>query len=407
MSETYEVALTTMAYGGEALGRLPDSRAIFVPFGLPGERVRVNLMEAKRGFARGEILEILQASPERIVPRCKHFGQCGGCHYQHMPYGVQLKIKTDILRDQLQRIGGIENPPIHPMVASASLWNYRNHIQFHLNDDGKLGFLAPASDQVVPISECHLPGPPINSLWQQLDFEPGVSLKRVSIRSGTEDELMLVLESDFPETPELEIEADISIAHVFKDHAVVLAGTDHLTIKVLDREFRISPNSFFQVNTAMAENMVEHLLDHLPVPQSLLLDVYCGVGLFSAFLAPKCRKVIGIESSSPACDDFTLNLDGFDNVELYEDSAEHALPVLKLKPDTVLVDPPRAGLGREALDAIVGMRPKTIAYVSCDPSTLARDTARLTRDGYRLTDVTPFDLFPQTYHIESISFFEQ
>ena len=406
ISETYEVTLTTLTYGGDALGRLPDSRAVFVPFGLPGERVRIRLTEEKRGFARGEIIEILQAVPERISPRCKHFGQCGGCHYQHMPYEMQLKVKADILRDQLQRIGKIENPPIQPIVSSPNAWNYRNHIQFHL-DDGKLGFQASASNKMIPISECHLPEKSINSLWPQLEFESNSGIERVSIRAGMNDELMLILESDSPETPELEMEADISAAHVFEDDAIIIAGNDHITMKVLDREFRVSPASFFQVNTSMVEKMVTHLLDHLSISQSTILDVYCGVGLFSAFLTSKCKRLIGIESSPSACDDFAVNLDEFDNVELYEDLAENVLPVLKVEPDVILVDPPRAGVEKEALDAIVKLNPKMIAYVSCDPSTLARDTKRLIDHGYKLLGVTPFDIFPQTYHIESISFFER
>ncbi len=407
MSETYELALTTLTYGGGALGRLPDSRAVFVPFGLPGERVRVRLTEEKRGFARGEIVEILQASPERISPRCKHFGQCGGCHYQHMPYEMQLKVKADILQDQFQRIGKIENPPVQPTVPSPNPWNYRNHIQFHLDGDGRLGFQASASNKVIPISECHLPEASINSLWPQLEFEANSGIERVSIRAGMNDELMLILESDSPETPELEMEADISVAHVFEDHAVVIAGNDHITIKVFDRGFRVSPASFFQVNISMAEKMVKYLLDRLPISQSTILDVYCGVGLFSAFLAPKCKRLIGIELSSSACDDFSVNLDEFDNVELYEDLAENVLPALKVEPDIILVDPPRAGVEKEALDEIMKLNPKMIAYVSCDPSTLARDARRLMDGGYKILDVTPFDLFPQTYHIESISFFER
>ena len=407
MYEIHEVTLTTLTYGGEALGRLSNSRAVFVPFGLPNERVRVRLTEEKRGFARGEIIEILQASSERISPRCQHFGQCGGCHYQHMPYEMQLKVKADILRDQLQRIGGIENPPIQPAVASSNAWNYRNHVQFHLDGNGKLGFQASASNKMIPISECHLPEPSINSFWPQLEFESNSGIGRVSVRAGMDDELMLVLESDSPETPEIEIEADISIAHVFEDSSVIIAGNDHITIKVLGREFRVSPASFFQVNTIMAEKMVEHLLNRLSISQSTILDVYCGVGLFSAFLAAKCKRLIAIKSSSSACDDFTINLDEFDNVELYEDLAENVLPALKVEPDIILVDPPRAGVEKEALDAIVKLNPKRIAYISCDPSTLARDARRLIDHGYKLLDVTPFDLFPQTYHIESISFFER
>ena len=407
MPETHELTLTTLTYGGDAMGRLEGGRAVFVPFGLPGERVRVRLTEEKRGFARGEIVEILQASPERISPRCKHFGQCGGCHYQHIQYETQLKIKADILRDQLQRIGKIENPLVHPTVASPNAWNYRNRIQFHLDGDGKLGFQVPLSNKVIPISECHLPETTINLLWPEIEFESNSGIERVSVRSSTDNELMLVLESNSPETPELAIEADISVVHIFEDDAVVIAGNDHIKIKVLDRKFQVSPASFFQVNTSMAEKMVTHLLDRLSIAQSIILDVYCGVGLFSAFLAPKCRRLIGIESSSSACDDLTINLDEFDNVELYEDLAENVLPALKVEPDIILVDPPRTGVDKVALDAIVKMNSKTIAYVSCDPSTLARDARRLMDSGYKLLDVTPFDLFPQTYHIESISFFER
>ena len=414
MTETYELTLTTLTYGGEVLGRLPDSRAVFVPFGLPGEKVRVRLTEEKRGFARGEIIEILEASPERIKPRCKHFGQCGGCHYQHLSYESQLKYKADILRDQLTRIGKIQNPPVGQTVPSPDAWNYRNHVQFSLTQDGKLGFQAPNSNRVIQISECHLPESSINDFWPQLEFESETGIERVSVRVGMDDELMLMLESDSPDAPEFEIEAGISVAHVFDEHAVVIAGEDHITISVgadghppLQKTFRVSAPLFFQVNTAMAEKMVGHLLEKLPLSQSTILDVYCGAGLFSAFLAPKCKQLIGIESSESACEDFGINLDEFDNVELYEDFAENVLPTLNVKPDIVLVDPPRAGVEKEALDAIVKMNPKMIAYVSCDPSTLARDAARLIQQGYKLLEVTPFDLFPQTYHIESISIFEK
>jgi len=407
MDQTFELTPTTLTYGGDAMGRLPDSRAVFVPFGLPDERVRVRLTEEKRGFAPGEIVEILQSAPERISPRCKHFGQCGGCHYQHLPYEKQLEAKAAILRDQLTRIGKIQNPPVKPTVASPDAWNYRNHVQFHLDAQGKLGFQAPNSNRVIPVSECHLPESPINALWPQLEFEPETGIERVSVRAGMDDELMLIFESDSPDAPEFEIEAGISVVHVFDEHAVVIAGEDHITMKVLGREFFVSAPSFFQVNTAMAEKMVQHLLDRLPTSQSVLLDVYCGVGLFSAFLAPECKQLIGIEVSESACENFVINLNEFDNVELYEDFAEDVLPALDVQPDIILVDPPRAGVEKEALNAIVKMNPKVIAYVSCDPSTLARDAARLIHGGYKLLDVTPFDLFPQTLHIESISIFEK
>ncbi len=402
------VFLEKLAYGGDAMGRLEDGRAIFVPFGLPGERVRVRLTEEKRGFARGELVEVLEASAQRITPRCIHFGLCGGCHYQNLPYEEQLKAKADILRDQLTRIGRIENPPVRDTVPSPSPWNYRNHVQFHLTQDGKLGYMTAGHPRVFAIRECHLPEGSIDSLWPQLEFEPGMDLERVSVRSGTDEDMMLVLESDSPEPPELEIEAGISITHIFEENTVVIAGNDHVITKVLDREFRVSAASFFQVNTAMAGKMVEHLLATLPGSLStMLLDVYCGAGLFSAFFAPRCERVIGIESSASACEDFAFNLDEFENVDLYEGLAEEVIPYLEAQPDVVLVDPPRAGLEKRVVDGLLQLKPANIAYVSCDPSTLARDAARFISGGYRLKDITPFDLFPQTFHIESISFFER
>lgn len=405
----HEVTLTTLTYGGEAMGRLSDGRAVFVPFGLPNEHVRVRLTEEKKGFARGEILEISESSPERIAPRCIHFSKCGGCHYQNLSYENQLKAKTEILRDQLKRIGKIENPLVQPMIASPAEWNYRNHMQFHLTEDGRVGFVNARGRSVIPISECHLPQAGIQTFWPDLQFETTVGAERISVRVGQDEELMLILESESPETPELEIEADISVVHIYDEHAVVIAGQDHLTVSVLEKNFHVSAASFFQVNTKMAGKMVQHLFAILPVSSdTTLLDVYCGAGLFSKFFASKCKQVIGVESSESACEDFAINLDEFENVELYEGEAEEILPALTGKFDSplyMIVDPPRAGIEKHALDAIINIKPQVIAYVSCDPSTLARDAARLIHAGYQLEEVTPFDLFPQTYHIESISLF--
>jgi 23S rRNA (uracil1939-C5)-methyltransferase len=400
------IKLEKLAYGGDALGRLPDGRAAFVPFALPGETVRARVVEERRGHVRAEINEILEASPERIAPKCKHFIACGGCHYQHLPYESQLKAKTEILRDQMMRIGKIGDPPVRATVASAREWNYRNNIQFHLTRLGKLGYVGVDGRSILAVSECHLPEPELDALWPGLQFEPGLGLERVSLRLGAGGEIMLLLES--PEPPELEIEAGISVVHLLGDEAVVMAGDDHLVMEVNDRPFRVSAGAFFQVNTTMAGKMVSHLLEHLPVtPQATTLDIYCGVGLFSAFFARRVKRVIGIEVSPAACEDFTANLDEFENVELYQAPAEDVLPHLELEPDLVILDPPRLGLDRRVLDTLCSMAPKKIAYVSCDPSTLARDASRLLAGGYRLVEVTPFDLFPQTYHIESISIFER
>jgi len=286
-------------------------------------------------------------------------------------------------------------------------------VQFHLTDDGKLRYvgagLKPAPT-VIPITECHLPKPSINALWLQLEFEPEAPFDRVSLRSGADDDLMLILESDSLEAPELELEAGISVVHLTEDDALVMAGDDYILMQVLERKFQVSAGSFFQVNTVMAEKMVKHLLDRLPLPAKTILDAYCGVGLFSSFLAPHCDRLIGVESSPSACEDFAVNLDEFDHVELYEGAAEDVIPALVdriVNPTYILIDPPRAGVDKHTLDGIRAFTPQIIAYVSCDPSTLARDAARLITGGYRLVDVTPFDMFPQTYHIESVSLFER
>ena len=407
---TFDIQLEKLTYGGEAMGRLPDGRAIFVPFGLPGELVRVRLVQDKQNFARGELLEVLTASPDRIEPKCKHFGKCGGCHYQNMPYEKQLQAKTEILRDQLQRIGKIANPPVKPIIASPFEWNYRNHMQFHLTAKGKIGFVNSKGNSTLPIEECHLPETGINAFWPELHFESNKDFERVSLRAGRDEELMVVLEFEKLETPEIEIEADVSVVHLFDEHSVVIAGQDYLIINILEEDFRVSATSFFQVNAKMAEKMVEHLLAKLPAAsESTLLDVYCGAGLFSKFFAPKYKLVIGIESSKSACEDFAINLDEFDNVELYEGEAEEILPGLESRidnPTCMIVDPPRAGIEKHALDAIINIKPQFIAYVSCDPSTLARDAARLMNGGYRLVEVTPFDLFPKPIILKSISIFE-
>ncbi len=411
----FTVKLEKLVYGGDALGKLPDGRAVFVPFGLPGEEVRVEIIETKSTHARARLVEVVQPSPERIAPRCAHFGICGGCHYQHMDYASQLKVKENILRDQLERIGKIPNPPLLPIVPSPLEWNYRNHVQFHLTREGKLGFRAPHSNRLVPVSECHLPLPPLNDLWPKMEFEPNLGLERIALRVGAEDQAMLVLESTPGDVPELDIEMDISVVHLFEQDSLVISGDSAIEYVVmagsdpaLSKTFRVSAGSFFQVNTPMAGQMVGHLLSHLPATASTtLLEVYCGVGLFSAFLAPRVGRLIGIEFSSSACLDFTTNLDEFDNVELYEGDAGEILSSLEVPVDILLVDPPRAGLSSRVLSAIGKHQPKTLAYVSCDPPTLARDTAHLIRAGYQLAEITPFDLFPQTHSIECISIFKR
>ncbi len=407
MKQTFEVTPTKFTYGGEVMARLPDERVVFIPYALPGEKVRIRLTEDKQRYARAELLEVLEPAPGRIAPQCPHFMECGGCHYQHIPYPEQLKAKKAILRDQLERIGKFAGPPVRDVVPSPSQWNYRNHVQFHLSPGGKLGFLAPRSKRVVPIQECHLPDELINALWPLLEFNFIPGLEKVSLRSGEGDEdALLILESSDPHPFEFNVDIPLSAVHQGPGGQIVLSGDEFTILEVGGFPFVVSAGAFFQVNTSQAENMIAHLLETLPLSETTTLaDVYCGGGLFSVFLAPRVEKLIGIETSPIAAEDFMYNLADFPNVDFYEAPAGDVLPHLEDSPDVILVDPPRVGLDKQTLDGILKLKPQTVAYISCDPSTLARDALRLTKGGYSLKQVTPFDMFPQTYHIESVSVF--
>jgi len=404
MTEIFEIKMEKLVYGGDCLGRLPDGRAVFVPFVLPGEIVRVEIVEDKKRFARAIPIELIQASPERITPRCIHFGECGGCQYQNLDYPDQLKAKEAIVRDQFERIGKIDNPPIHPIVPSPSPWNYRNYVQFHIGQNGELGYIHADGEHLLPIYECHLPQTLINDLWPQIELGADPEILRLGIRQDTYDNLMLVLEGEDKTPPEFSLDIPVSAVYTPPEaRLTVLAGDDHLTYTLLDRNFQVSARSFFQVNTLMAEKMVHFLLKNVDFYEgSRAIELYAGVGLFSAFIAEKVGHLTAIESSGAACYDFTVNLEEFDNVVLYEAEVEEVVPTINFTPDILIADPPRSGLAPAVHDAITALQPKQIAYISCDPATLARDLKNITRHGYQLVSATPFDLFPQTAHVETV-----
>ncbi len=402
--QTLDITLTGMAYGGDAFGRDANGRMIFVPFAIPGERIQAEIVETHKRWARARLVKVLKASPERVAPRCRHFTDCGGCHYQHMPYQIQLKSKAEIVRSQLERLGGFEDPPVETIIASQSPWNTRNHLKFSLTPDGRLGFNAPGSNRVVPIDECHLPEPNLASLWPRLDLETIQGLKRITLRTGIEGERMLILHGD--DDPDVNVTTDLpaSVVWLSPRGMTVLAGEGFLTIDVLDRAFKVSANSFFQVHTALAGEVVQHVLEALRFqPGETILDLYAGVGLFSAFLAQKGVRVVAVEESPVACADFENNLAEFDHVELYEAPVEVALPAIHTHPSAVIVDPPRVGLSLDAIKQLINLSSPLLVYVSCDPATLARDGQRLVKAGYQLERCTPIDMFPQTYHIETLS----
>ena len=408
-SREYEVTPTIYVYGGETLARLPDGRAVFIPYSIPEESVLIRLIEDKESYARAELKEILTPSPQRIEPRCFHYTKCGGCHYQHLPYAEQLKIKQAIILDQFERVGKIKDPPVKQIIPSPLSWNYRNQVQFQVNQMGEIGFKKHRSNLIVPIQECHLPEDNLNLVWPALevDFIPG--LDRISLRSGEDGEdALITFESSDPQPIEFTVDLPLSAVHQGPAGEIVLAGDDFTVIGVKEFPFVVSAGSFFQVNTRVAELAIDYLLEVLPLDEdSLVLDVYCGVGLFSVFIAPLVKKVIGIESGPKAGEDYLYNLAGHANVELFDALAEDILPHLKLAPDVILLDPPRSGITKNVLDSVVSLAPDTVAYVSCDPATLARDANRFEKQGYTLQESTPFDMFPQTYHIESVNIFQR
>ncbi len=399
-----ELSLSGLAYGGEAFGRDHDGRMIFVPFALPDELVRVEIVEEHKRWARAHLLEVLEASTSRTEPRCSHFHECGGCHYQHIPYDLQIEYKREILRDQFKRIGGFEDANIESMIPSPNPWNYRNRVRFSLTKDGALGFVEHSGSQVFKISECHLPDLEILDTMATIDLPATATMSAIEVRTGFEGERMLIFHGEDDPNIEISVEQPDSIVWLGNTGTKVLAGENYILMKVHDRYFRVSSKAFFQVNTSQINRLVDLVIQRLnPKPDELIFDLYAGVGLFSAFIAERGSRLVAVEESPSSCLDFEHNLNEFEDVVLYEDAVEGALRANHERPDSVVLDPPRSGLSRDALDAVVELKPERIIYVSCDPATLARDGQRLKRANYNLDTVTPIDLFPQTYHIESVS----
>ncbi len=405
MNDQHTVTIQSLVYEGGGFARLPDGKAVFVPFVMPDETVRICIREEKKGFALADLVSIEDAHPQRIQPRCVHFSTCGGCHYQHIPYELQVEYKKGILIEQFERLAGIKDPKVDEVIPASEKWNYRNTIQFQISPQGDACFAGARDNALFPVQECHLPMTAINSLWPQMSFETDSFTGRLELRQNQQEDLLVALEGA-GDIPELESESSVSIVSLAGDHSVVLAGENRLSMQVHDRSFNVSTPSFFQTNFSGAQTLVDIVREMVnkQTPNNLL-DIYCGVGLFSAFLAGEVEQLAGIEASPSACQDFALNLDEFDNVSLYEGAAESVLPGLDFKADCVILDPPRAGLHHKARQALIDHQPKSIVYVSCNPSTLARDAKRLIEAGYSIQKTVLVDMFPQTYHMESVVLF--
>ena len=412
MPEIIDLQLSAMAHGGPALGR-HSGRVIFVPYTIPGERVRVEIVQAHTRWARARLLEVLEPSPHRVEPPCPYFGpeKCGGCHWQHIAYEMQAEFKQQVVIDQLARLGGLRDINVQDTIGAAEPWGYRNHARFSLTPDGSLGFLSAGSAdealEVVPVKECLILDPLLDDLWAALDVE-WPQLYRLSLRCGSATgDVLAVFELDHYEDFDIDVDFAVSCTLLLADgEVVVLMGNPYLVEHAAGRDYRVSAGSFFHVNTSGAEALVALVQECLePTGSDTLVDVYCGVGLFGLALADQVARVIGVEADPSAIADFCYNAQRMDQVVSIEGKAQGSLSGLEGPVDLMVIDPPRSGAGERTVGEIVRLQPRRLAYVSCDPATLARDARRLVDGGYHLQVVQPLDLFPQTYHIESVALF--
>lgn len=402
------LSLSDMAYGGEAVGRYAG-KAVFVPYGIPGETVRVQVVSDKDRFARANLLDVLTPSPYRVAPPCPQFGLCGGCHWQHVDYRAQLDYKRSIVLNHFQRIAGLADAPVRPTVGMENPWRYRNHVQFSVSEGGELGFMAASSHQVVPIERCLLMHPLLEEMYDAMDIElPG--LHRLTLRAGINtSERMIILEMDEDQAPEVEVDLPISFVLLLGDGSpVTLLGSPYIHESLGGRVHRLSAPSFFQVNTQQAEILVSLVSTYLDATaESRVLDAYCGVGVFALQLAGTVREVVGIESSAAAIADAVINGADVHNVRFVHGPVEENLTKLDWKSPLIVLDPPRQGLGPRVVSALGDLSAQRMVYVSCDPATLARDVKGLLVAGYRLVEVQPLDMFPHTYHIECVALLDR
>jgi 23S rRNA (uracil1939-C5)-methyltransferase len=453
------LTIEKLIYGGDGLARLPaatpanapidaaieDSRArgkaVFIPFTLEGEKVEAAIAETKPGFARAKVESVVEPSPHRIAPSCQYFARCGGCHYQHTTYEHQLEIKTEILRENLRRFAKIELPgeiEIHPSPP----WNYRNRsrLQVRSHPAFAAGYFKLNSHEVQPVEECPISSPLINraiaALWQlgragkvpegirEIEFfanaEDAQLLVELSCASGARRAAIKTFAEEFRASlsciigitafrdvqPSKKTSKRGRQAPIISQETLLSSGESHLTYQTSRGNYRVSQGAFFQIN----RHLIDELVKIVTAGRSgeLALDLYSGVGLFSTALACDFRHIVSVESSQTAAADLSYNLPS--NGEAIRAATEQYLnrpepggsTRQQGQPDLVVVDPPRGGLGDRVAGALASLGAPRITYVSCDPATLARDLVILAGAGYRVEQAHLVDLFPQTYHLESI-----
>ncbi len=422
-----ELTLESIAHGGEAIGRHAN-KVVFVPYAIPGERVRIEIVEEKERWARGRLLEVLNASPDRVEAPCPYFGpdKCGGCQWQHIAYERQVELKQAIVVDQLRRLGKLTHPAVADAIALADpesagdniaylAYGYRNHIDFAITD-GRTALRRTDGQSLIPVDFCLLVNDRIDELHAALEVDDP-QLAGIHIRASQETGEALVLfetatgsvEGDGAGglVPEIEIDLPAAIALREERGVQPLIGEPFIVDEVRGATYRISALSSFPPNTAGAAALVDLVLSYAQAgPGARVLDLYSGVGLFAIPLADTGADIIGVESNAAACEDFAVNAGTRLNLELHEGAVEQVLPALaadEQRVDTVVLDPPRTGAGPDVLRMAAALGPQRMIYVASDPASLARDALHLTTLGFQLIEAQPVDLQPQTFRVETVA----
>ena len=430
---TLLLTIDKLIYGGNGLARLPaddkgPGKAVFLPFVLEGERVEAEVTEHKPGFARARPEKILEASPHRVEPACPYFGQCGGCHYQHASYEHQLEIKSAVLRETLRRVAKLELAQ-EIRVHHSPPWNYRNRTRLRVRTHPfVLGYNRLRWSELLAVEQCPISSPLINraiaALWElgradkvvadvrEIEFFANaddtsllaeLTVQEAGWRHGGRSDLAQFVDALRAAVPEI---AGVAVFHAVGPGEVEIEGipaelretfgAQHLLYATANASFHVSAGSFFQTNRFLIDELVD--LARGNRSGDYAFDLYAGTGLFSVALAKRFREVRAVESSPFSFHDLTRNCP--QNVRLYQESVEDFLGEAEV--DLVVVDPPRAGLGQRVAGLLAATGTPRITYVSCDPATLARDLVVLMASGYRIEEMHLVDLFPQTFHIESV-----
>ena len=410
--EGVEVLLTGVAHGGEAVGRLPDGRAAFVGYAIPGERVRIRVVEDRGRWARAELLEVLEASPDRVQPPCPYFGQgaCGGCQLQHVAPARQLAWKRQVVEEQLARLGGVVDPPVDDAVAPPGGWpqGYRTWARFAVDGEGRLGFRRAGSHDVVPIDRCLL----LDDATQAARDAAGdawTGATEVLVATGGGAAVLGVQpgEGSLPPMPGQGSPVP-GLAVLTGAGAAVLRDPGAVVHEVARRRLRVTAGSFFQPGPAGAATLVDLVTKAADVRDGdVVLDLYAGMGLFSGALADAGGDVVAVERNRSAVRDAEHNLAGahVDVVRARVEQVVRRMARAGERADVVVLDPPRAGAGAEVVRDVAALRPRVVVLVACDVARLARDARTFREAGYGLVRAVPVDQFGHTAAIEVVAAF--